>query len=156
MFATQITKEAIASLPITAFGGNIIVVDTMAGMEKAVLELKKESVLGYDTETRPSFTKGVRYGVSLLQLSSANCACLFRVDKIGLPRELVKLLENPKIIKVGAAVLEDIRGLQRIENFTPAGFVDLQKLAPQYGIEDKALKKMAAIVFGKRISKSQQ
>ncbi|MGL4364745.1 MAG: 3'-5' exonuclease [Bacteroidales bacterium] len=156
MFVAKITKDEIANLPRCSFSGELIVADTMLSFVRAMKCLENESILGYDTETRPSFTKGVRYGVSLLQLSTANYACLFRVDKIGLPKELVRLLENEKIFKIGAAVHDDVRGLQQIENFNPAGFVDLQTLAPKFGIEDKSLKKMAAIILGVRISKSQQ
>lgn len=156
MFASQITHEEIEALPYVEFGGKITVVKKVEEVVAAVEYLRHEKVLGYDTETRPSFTRGVRYGVSLLQLSSAERAFLFRVDQIGMPKELVELLQNREVLKVGAAITEDIKGLQRIAPYKPQGFLDLQKMAEAYGIEDKALKKMAAIVLNLRISKSQQ
>jgi ribonuclease D len=94
--------------------------------------------------------------VALLQLSGPEKAYLFRVNKIGMHRRLCSILANPKIIKVGAAVHDDIRGLQKHHDFTAAGFVDLQKIVWEWGIRDKAVKKMAAIILGYRISKTQQ
>ncbi|MDR2937922.1 MAG: 3'-5' exonuclease domain-containing protein 2 [Prevotellaceae bacterium] len=156
MFASQITSEEIETLPYAAFAGKITLVQKPEGVAAAVAHLAQQSVLGYDTETRQSFTRGVHYGVSLLQLSSAEQAFLFRVDKIGIPEPLISLLQNKSILKIGAAITDDIRGLQRIAAFRAQGFVDLQKMTEAYGIQDKALKKMAAIVLGVRISKSQQ
>jgi ribonuclease D len=156
MFASHITHEEIEALPYVEFGGKITVVRKSEEVAAAVDCLRQEKVLGYDTETRPSFTRGVRYGVSLLQLASAERAFLFRVDKIGMPKALVELLQCREVLKIGAAITEDIRGLQRVASYKAQGFVDLQKMVEAYGIEDKALKKMAAIVLGVRISKSQQ
>jgi len=156
MFAHHITNEEIDELPYVAFGGKITVVRKAADVPAAVAHLVQQKVIGYDTEARPSFTRGLQYGVSLLQLSSAEQAFLFRVDKVGLPDDLLALLQNRQVLKVGAAIHDDIRGLQRIAPFKAQGFVDLQKLTAAYGIEDNSLKKMAAIVLGFRISKSQQ
>jgi ribonuclease D len=156
MFNPHITHEEIEALPYVAFGGKITIVDRPEKVAAAASYLMQEKILGYDTETRPTFTRGVHYGVSLVQLSSADYAFLFRIDKIGIPPELVALLQNRQVLKVGVAINEDIRGMQRVEAFKPQGFVDLQKFTEAYGIEDKALKKIAAIVLNLRISKSQQ
>lgn len=156
MFNQHITHEEIEALPYVAFGGKITIVDRPEKVAAAVSYLMQEKILGYDTETRPSFTRGVHYGVSLVQLSSADQAYLFRIDKIGVPPALVELLQCKQVLKVGVAINDDIRGMQRIGAFRPQGFIDLQKLIESYGIEDKALKKIAAIVLNLRISKSQQ
>ena len=71
-------------------------------------------------------------------------------------RRLCSLLANPKVVKVGAAIHDDIRGLQKHQDFRPAAFVDLQKIVCEWGIRDKSVKKMAAIILGIRISKTQQ
>jgi ribonuclease D len=94
--------------------------------------------------------------VSLLQLSGPDKAFLFRVNKIGMHRRLCNLLASDKVIKVGAAIHDDIRGLQKLHDFKAAAFVDLQKIGCEWGIRDKAVKKMAAIILGFRISKTQQ
>jgi ribonuclease D len=156
MFNPHITHEEIELLPYVAFGGKITVVDKPEKVAAATACLMQEKILGYDTESRPSFARGVHYGTSLVQLSTADQAFLFRVDKIGVPKELAALLQCKEVLKVGVAIGEDIRGMQRIGAFKPQGFVDLQLLADRYGIADKALKKIAAIVLNLRISKSQQ
>ena len=125
--------------------------------ESALCYLRKQKVIGFDTESRPSFSPDQpHYGTSLLQLSGPQRAYLFRVKKMGIPRKLRGVLSSPKIIKVGAAVADDIRGLQRIEAFDARSFVDLQKIGWEYGIKDKSVKKMTAIILGFRISKTQQ
>jgi ribonuclease D len=156
MFNQHISHEEIEALPYVAFGGKITVVDKPEKLAAAVSYLTQERILGYDTESRPTFTRGVHYGVSLVQLSSADHAFLLRIDKIGIPPELVALLQSRQVLKVGVAINDDIRGMQRVKAFRPQGFIDLQKLAEAYGVEDKALKKLAAIVLNLRISKSQQ
>ena len=113
-------------------------------------------ILGFDTETKPSFKKGRKNKVSLVQLSNSELACLIRINKIGIPKELTDLLANPDITKVGVAIHDDIKYLSHIKHFTPQGFIDLQQYVKEFGIECSGLKKLAAIVLGIRISKRQQ
>lgn len=157
-FVQSITPEQIEKLPLGSFGGKIEVIDA-PGLEynRAIQYLRSQSVIGFDTETRPVFEphKPTR-GVALLQLSGPDRAYLFRVCKMGLRRTLRAILADDKIIKVGAASHDDVRGLQRIANFEERGFVDLQHIIWHWGIKDKSVKKMAAITLGIRISKSQQ
>ena len=128
-----------------------------AEFNRAIAYLRSQKIIGFDTETRPCFTQDQpRYGVALLQLSGPEKAFLFRINKIGMHRRLCNILANPKIMKVGAAVHDDIRGLQKHRQFVPAAFVDLQKIVWEWGIRDKAVKKMSAIILGYRISKTQQ
>ena len=145
-------------MELVSFPGRITVVeDTGPDYDRALAYLRRQKVLGFDTESRPSFSADQpHYGVSLLQLSGAAKAFLFRIKKCGMPPSLCRLLSNPGIIKVGAAVHDDLRGLKRLHGFEPAGFVDLQKIGWEYGIRDKAVKKMAANILGIRISKTQQ
>ena len=112
--------------------------------------------MGIDTETRPSFKKGVHYNVSLLQISTLDTCFLFRLNRIGMAKPLVELLENSGITKVGLSLHDDYQALNKRKRFTPASFLDLQKYVTRFGIEEKGLQKMYAIVFGERISKSQQ
>ena len=141
-----------------AFPGKTDVIDSVgAGFNRAVNYLRSQKIIGFDTETRPCFSPDQpRNGVALLQLSGPERAFLFRINCMGMHRRLCNLLSNEKIIKVGAAVLDDIRGLQRYCDFTPRSFVDLQRIVGDYGIKDKSVKKMSAIILGFRISKTQQ
>ncbi len=159
MYRISISPEEIEKLEPASFPGKIKVVDSL-GLEflKAVRYLKRQKVLGFDTESRPCFSPGQpHYGVSLLQLSGQEKAYLFRIKLIGdIPKQLRAILSDENIIKVGAAVNDDVRGLEKHHDFQPKAFVDLQKMVWEYGIKDKSVKKMAAIILGIRISKTQQ
>ena len=157
LYKESISPEELEHLPLAAFGGKITVVDTLGpSFDNAIRYLKRQKVVGFDTETRPSFVPHVHYGTALLQLSGKERAFLFRVGRLGMPRKLCRILSSDKIVKVGAAVRDDIRGLQRYSPFKDAAFVDLQQLAGEYGISDKAVKKLSGIILGVRISKNQQ
>lgn len=158
MFTESITPQELEKLEYVSCPGKIIMIDSVgAEFNRAIAYLRAQKVIGFDTETRPTFTPSQpRYSVSLLQLSGPDRAYLFRINKIGMHRRLCNLMANEKVIKVGAAIHDDIRGLQKHNDFRPASFVDLQKIVWEWGIRDKAVKKMAAIILGIRISKTQQ
>ena len=158
MYRITIPPEEIEKLDLVSFPGSIIVIETPGeALDKAISYLRRQKIIGFDTESRPSFSSDQpHYGVSLLQLSGATKAYLFRIKKCGMPKSLCRLLADPRVVKVGAAVHDDLRGLKRLHGFEPAGFVDLQKIGWEYGIRDKAVKKMAANILGIRISKTQQ
>lgn len=158
MFKECITPAELEKLDYVSCPGKIIVIDSVgAEFNRAITYLRSQKVIGFDTETRPTFTPSQpRYSVSLLQLSGADKTYLFRINKIGMHRRLCNIMASDKIVKVGAAIHDDIRGLQKHREFEPKAFVDLQKIGCEWGIRDKAVKKMAAIILGIRISKTQQ
>lgn len=157
MFAENISNEEINQLPKLQFEGRTVVVNSPDDIPDDIMDqMMSASVVGFDTETKPMFKPGKRNPTALLQLATDQVAMLVRLQHAGLPCPIIRLLESPSVIKVGAAVRDDIKGLQRITMFRPNGFVDLQTIAPRFGIEVKGLRKMAAIVLGGRISKSQQ
>ncbi|SHE43924.1 3'-5' exonuclease [Mariniphaga anaerophila] len=156
MFKESITKEELTDLPLKWFDGDIYIIDKPEQVNDVAEFLSTQSVIGFDTETRPSFKKGVVNKVALLQLSTASEAFLLRVNKVGLPESIRKVLANPAILKPGVAIRDDVKGLQQISKFSAAGFVELQDHAKNLGIQNFSLKKLAAIVLGFRISKSQQ
>ena len=159
MYKISVSPEEIETLEPAGFPGRIKVIENV-GLDflAAVRYLKKQTVLGFDTESRPCFSSGQpHYGVSLLQLAGADKAYLFRIKLMGgIPKALRAILSDEGIIKVGAAVNDDVRGLEKYQDFPPKNFIDLQKIVWEYGIKDKAVKKMAAIILGIRISKTQQ
>jgi ribonuclease D len=158
MYKESITPDEIQKLDYINFPGKIHVIDSVgAEFNRAIAYLRSQKVIGFDTETRPTFTPSQpRYGVALLQLSGPDKAFLFRVNCMGMHRRLCNLLASDKVLKVGAAIHDDIKGLQRLREYVPAGFVDLQKIVCEWGIRDKSVKKMAAIIMGARVSKTQQ
>lgn len=156
MFRESISKEELTDMPLKRFEGKIILVDSRKNLRLAINELKDQSIIGFDTETKPSFKKGVVNKVALLQLSTKNMAFLFRINRIGLPKEIAAILADEKVIKPGVAIRDDIKGLQEIKKFKAAGFVELQDAAKEMGIQNFSLKKLTAIACGFRISKGQQ
>ena len=158
MFSESITPKEMEKLDYASFPGKIYVIDSVgAEFNRAIAYLRSQKIIGFDTETRPTFSQDQpRYGVALLQLSGPDKAFLFRINKMGMHRRLCNLLASDKVIKVGAASHDDIRGLQKKHDFIPAAFVDLQKIVCEWGIRDKSVKKMSAIILGFRISKTQQ
>ncbi len=152
----KISNEESAKLPPLTFEGEIIVVDSVERIEAACNDIARYPIIGFDTETRPSFKAGVSYKVALLQLSTPIKCYLFRLNKIPLDRAILSILERKDIIKLGADVLGDLRALRKLRNFKENGFIDLQKIIEQYGIGEKSLRKMSALVLGYRISKAQR
>lgn len=149
-------KEQIRTLPDTIFTGDVIVVERMSQINAAMEYLNRQTVVGVDTESRPSFVRGVQYPTALLQIATTERCYLFRLTHIGVPQPLARFFANPNICKVGLAFRDDLKGLRRRRDFEPANCIDLQKIACQYGILDMGLQKMFAICYGCRISKAQQ
>ncbi len=155
-FEKDISKEDLNGLPLKAFTGRIDVIDSPDKVAACVQYLSRQSALGFDTETKPCFSRGSKNKVALLQLSTEERAYLIRTCKIGLPKSIAGILANPNIIKTGVAINDDVHGLQKWTQFQPAGFVELSNYSTKFGIEACGLKKLSGIVLGFRISKSQQ
>lgn len=156
IFKPTIEKSEVATLPTAQFEGRIITIDTPMDADKVAFALSREKAIGIDTETRPAFRKGVHHKVSLLQLSTADTCFLIRLCRTGLTDNLMALLENEEIKKIGVSLHDDTQALMKLRRFTPGSFIDLQKEVPRYGIEEMSLQKIYAIIFGKKISKSQR
>lgn len=152
----SITKEEISQLPMEGFRGKIVVVQDEAETEKAVRFLNDQLVVGIDTETRPSFKKGLSHVVALLQVSTEDVCFLFRLNMLGMPDALIRFLENPAVKKIGLSLKDDFMALRRRTAFTPQACIELQDFVKPFGIQDKSLQKIYAILFTKRISKSKR
>ena len=155
-FIDKISNEQTALLPAIEFRGEIRIVEDERDIAAACKTLAEQPVIGFDTETRPSFRPGVTFRVSLLQLSSPEVCYLFRLNRIPLDKAILQLFENKRLLKVGADVAGDLRSLRQIRHFRDAGFIDLQAIAPEWGIAEKSLRKLSAIVLGQRVSKAQR
>lgn len=150
-------KKLIPELPISQFQGRIITISTPGEVEMAVNYLLKFPVLGLDTETRPQFGKGgKRNKVALLQVSTYDTCFLFRLNLIGFPLALCRLLEDERIPKIGLSLHDDFMAMHARSKFTPRNYVELQKLIKEFGVEDQSLAKIYANLFHERISKAQQ
>lgn len=155
-FALHIDKNTIQTLPLTSFEGEVIIVDLPEKVQEAVEYLSQFTILGVDTEARPSFKRGVHYPTALVQVATMERCYLFRLTHVGMPKELAQIFANPNICKVGLAFKDDLNGLRRRRDFKPTNCIDLQSIVCKYGIMELGLQKIFAIIFGQKISKAQQ
>ncbi len=155
-FTSTITKTDIAQLPLEEFEGRIIVVDHEKDADKAIHYLSGFTLTGFDTETRPSFKKGQRYKISLMQLSTEDTCFLFRLNRIGFPQSLRQFLTSEEHIKIGLSLRDDFAAIRKRTEIELVNFIDIQQVVGDYGIEDFSLQKIYAILFGKKISKGQR
>ncbi len=149
-------ESKMALLPIKQFEGEVFIIDKEEDIFSAVEELKKSKIIGFDTETRPSFKKGGKNKVALLQLSTADKAYLFRLNRITINDAIASLLADESIMKIGVAIHDDIKFLLKNNKFIPGGFIDLQTYVKSFGINVFGLKKLSSLILGYRISKAQQ
>lgn len=157
MIPYSISKEEINELPLGQFEGKIHLIDRMGQVEEAVDFLERQRIIGFDTETKPSFKKGEFNHVSLLQLSTAEDAFLFRLNKIGFPGSLRTLLEMENQVKIGAAVHDDLKGLKKLtDTFYPVNFFDLNDELKKVGFHNVGVRNLSGMVLKVRISKSEQ
>jgi ribonuclease D len=152
----NMSRDEIYTLPLKHFTGRITLVDTLEAFDQVYENLRYYNVLGFDTETKPSFKKGTHNKVSLVQLANHDMAVLIRVNKIGIPDGLLEILSNKRKIKIGVAIKDDLAGLNKLRPFKPEGFVELQNYVKDFGILANGLRELTAILLGFRISKSQQ
>lgn len=152
----NITKEMINKLPLYQYEGPTIeVISSLTNAQKAISILTNESILGFDTETRPAFKKGEHYPPSLIQIASKDRVYIFQLHSITL-EPFKPLLENENIIKTGIGIKDDIIGLKRLGTFNPSGFIEISRLESCKMIKNKGLRALAAALFGVRISKNAQ
>jgi len=156
IYKSTISKEEVASLPLADFDGTIHVIQALEEAEKAVAFLKTQTVIGFDTETKPSFTKGVINEVSLMQFSTDTTCFLFRINQLGIPQSLSELFADATVKKIGLSLKDDFHALNRMKKIQQANFIDLQNYVKKFKIEENSLAKIYAILFEKKISKSQR
>ena len=156
MYIVSIDKQTINQMPVVSFPGRIHVIYAPSQVKSAVMALRSASIVGFDTETRPSFKRGERHNVALLQLSTTSDAFLFRINNTGIPAPLKEFIEDKSITKVGLSTTDDFHQLARVCDAHPNGFVELQQMVKQFRITDMSLQKIYAILFQEKISKGQQ
>lgn len=150
-------KLAIGDLPRAMFDGRIVLVTSEQEADRAVDFLLSQPILGFDTETKPSFQRGRGMNkVALLQVSTQDTCFLFRLNHIGIPPSVLRLLTDKKVVKVGISWHDDLMQLRRRKDFVPGSFIELQAEVRKMGIEDMSLQKLYANFFTQKISKSQR
>lgn len=156
VWKTSITKVELAELPVAVYQGKITLIDTLEDAAKAAEVLSRTSLIGFDTETKPSFRRGEHNTVALLQLATLDEAFLIRLNHIGLPKCISDVLEDENITKIGVSIHDDFLNLHKKFELEPRGFIDLQNYVKQFNIADNSLSRIYGILFDKRISKGQR
>lgn len=151
-----ISKEEVNVMPKVLFDGRIYVIQSESEAKKAVDYLLSQPMVGIDTETRPSFSKGQSFKVALLQISSDEISFLFRLNRTGLTQDIIHLLETPEVLKVGLSLRDDFMMLHKRAAFEQHGCIDLQEYVRLFGIQDMSLQKIYALLFKQKISKTQR
>lgn len=144
-------------MPQVMFPGDIHVIDSIYHVKEAIRVLMTHEIVGFDTETRPSFRKGVVHKTALMQISTLEECFLFRTCKIGMPQDLAKYLADSSYKKVGLSLHDDFKIMSKFDNCNePQGFIDLQEIVGHFCITDISLQKIYAILFNEKIAKGQQ
>lgn len=154
--APKLTKEEINALPLRQYEGPVHLIRSEQDLERALTGLQKEDVLGFDTETKPSFKKGERHLPALLQLATRDAVYVFQLKIFSLPPAILDILANSGILKAGVAIGRDVSELKDISPFKPAGFIDLGEIAQKTDLNHHGLRSMTARLLGFRISKQAQ
>ena len=149
-------KAKIATLPRVVFEGRIEVILTESEAAKAVNYLLSQSILGVDTETRPSFTRGRTHQVALLQVSAHDVCFLFRLNQLGMSPSVKRLLEDKTVPKIGLSLRDDLHSLRALGEFETGNLIDLQDHVKEIGVKDMSLQKLYANFFGQKISKRER
>lgn len=156
VWKTSITKTELAELPAEGFHGKITIINDIKSADEAAAKLSAAALIGFDTETKPSFKRGERHFVALLQLSTTDETFLFRLNNIGMPESVKKIIEDKNIVKIGLSIHDDFMSLRKKFEIEPNGFIDLQQFVKEYNIADNSLSRIYGILFDKRISKGQR
>lgn len=154
---TSITKEEVNELPLGKYEGEIVIVDKPILSAQAIEEIENENIIGVDTETKPTFKKGILNKTALIQIATRKKVYLFRLNKMGFPFALARIFENPHIQKIGIAVLQDMKELSdQYRPFQHNNVTDLNILCKQINFQNIGARNLSAMVLGFRISKRQQ
>lgn len=155
-YANEITHDQLAALPIRRYEGAVHLVETPEALERALLDLRQEAVVGFDTETRPAFKPGESYLPCLAQAATASTVHIFPLVRLDCSSVVSELLSNKEIIKVGVSLADDFRKLKLVFPFEEASIVDAGMVAKRHGVRQSGLRNLAGIFMGWRIPKGKR
>lgn len=152
----RLDSMEINAMPLCSYEGEIHLVRSAGEWQEAVADIAGEKILGFDTETKPTFQRGLLNAPALAQLATANAVHLIQLADYPFGPELAAILANPLQVKTGVAIRDDMVALAKLHPFEPAGLVDLGQAAKDCGMPNHGLRTLAASLFGQRISKGPQ
>jgi len=152
-YARAISRVEMANLPIRRYEGEVCLVTTPQDLARALADLRHESVVGFDTETRPSFRKGESHPTCLVQAATAGAVYLFQLRRPDVLPILAELLAQPRTVKAGVGLAHDLRSLKLVFPFMEKNVLDLGVVARRCGLGQTGLRNLAGIFLGFRIPK---
>ncbi|MGI2125414.1 3'-5' exonuclease [Shewanella oncorhynchi] len=152
---TRIDDIELAALAAFEFQHVRIEVVEPSEFDAVVARLQVEQVLGFDTETRASFERGVQHPLSLIQIATVDTCYLFQHAILGEQfTQLKALLEDETILKVGVGLRSDAHALRRQWGINVASTLDLNWALAQLGAEkEMGTRQLVAALLGARIDK---
>jgi ribonuclease D len=151
--AREISREALAALPIRRYDGDVVLVETPEDFARAREALASERAVGWDTETRPAFRVGESYLPSLVQVATSRTVYLFQLSRMDFAPLVGGLFAEAAIVKPGISVADDLAKLKRLFPFEERSVLDLGAVARRRGLKQTGLRNLAAIFLGFRIPK---
>jgi ribonuclease D len=154
--ARSISQEEMANLPIRRYEGEVRLITAPEELDRELAALRRETLVGFDTETRPAFRKGESYAPALAQVAGERVVWIFALQRLDCSTALRQLLEAPDIVKTGVGIADDLRQLKKDFAFDEAAVVDVGALARRHGVEQTGLRNLAGIVLGYRVPKGKR
>jgi len=148
-----ISREDMLNLPVRRYEGEICLVETPQHLERALADIREEQVVGFDTETRPAFTRGESYPPALVQAATARVVYIFQLRQAQVFPVVAELLETARIVKAGVALGRDLRDLKAVVPFSERNVLDLGTLAQRSGLKQTGVRNLAGMLLGFRIPK---
>lgn len=150
----EISREAVNQLPIQRYTGEVRLLASSDDLARFLADLAGETVVGFDTETRPSFHKGESYPPALAQVATSRCVYLLPLLHLDCAEALCAVLHDAGIVKAGVALAGDLAALRERHPCEARGIVDLGRVAKQQGHAQSGLRNLAASFLGWRIAKA--
>ena len=145
-----------ADLPIRRYEGEVVQIETRQGLEQSAADIVQERVVGFDTETRPAFRPGESYPPCLAQVATARAVYLFPLQRLDCSGVLAGMLADPRVVKIGIGLADDLRQLRQVFEFVQASLLDAGAVAKRHGVEQTGLRNLAGIFLGYRIPKGKR
>ena len=152
-FLRAVSREEINELPIRRYDGEVRLVASAQDLEPAMEDLLGETVIGFDTETRPAFHVGETYLPCLAQAATARAVVLFQLARADFSAPLAEILSSEGIVKAGVGLEDDLRQMKKLFAFEQNAVVDLGTVARSHGLKQSGVRYLAALFLGIRIPK---
>jgi ribonuclease D len=152
-YRRTISREEMAALPIRRYEGEVCLVATPQQLERALADLREENAVGFDTETRPAFSKGESHLPCLVQVATARAVYLFQLARMDFSGVIAGLLAEPRVVTAGVSIADDLRQLKLVFPFAEHSVLDIGDVAYRHGLKQTGLRNLAGIFLGFRIPK---